>query len=242
MRIALISDIHANLEALEAALADCETQRVDAVHCLGDVVGYGSDPGPCLELVHSTCKFQLMGNHEHAVMGQLSTDLLNVLAKSSMAWTKEQLNEKHLSIMAGFQMDATWEDLYFVHASPFEPDKWHYVLTAVEAERAFQHLPKRIGFAGHSHLPSIFSKGPIGSLHLYVGHDFHPLEENRYLVNVGSVGQPRDNDPRACYVIYDSSEMELTYRRVEYDMQLTQSKMSRANLPKMLIDRLLVGR
>ena len=242
MKIALISDIHGNLEALEAVLADCEGRKVDKVHCLGDVVGYGSDPGPCLELIQAHCDIRLMGNHEHAVLGQLSTDLLNPIAKSSMAWTKDQLSDKHLTTMNDFLMDATFENLYFVHASPFEPDKWHYILTTSEAERAFQHLPKQIGFAGHSHLPLIFSKGPAGPMHMYVGHDFHPFEENQYLVNVGSVGQPRDNDPRACYVIFDSSEQELTYYRVEYDMQLTQSKMSRANLPKMLIDRLLVGR
>ncbi len=242
MIIAVISDIHANLEALEAVLKDCDTRKVDAVYCLGDVVGYGSDPGPCLELVDKRCEVKLLGNHEYAALGLLPTQLLNQVARSSLAWTQNQLNDRHFSIIAEFTLDADYDVLHFVHASPFEPEKWHYVLTEPEARAAFGKLEGHICFIGHSHLPLIFAENPDGSIRQQVGHDFQPDEECRYLVNVGAVGQPRDNDPRACYVTFDTNEVEVQYHRLEYDVARTRAKMAEAKLPQMLIDRLEVGR
>ncbi|MEW6050071.1 MAG: metallophosphoesterase family protein [Candidatus Zixiibacteriota bacterium] len=242
MRLAVISDIHANLEALEAVLRDCETHKVDTIYCLGDVVGYGGDPSPCLKLVDQHCPVKLMGNHEYAALGLLSGQIMNSVAKESMDWTQSQLTDHDFSILADLEMDARYENLYFVHASPHEPDKWHYVLTGIEADTAFRSFDDQICFIGHSHLPMIFAKAPDGSSRQQTGHDFAPDDENRYIVNVGSVGQPRDNDPRGCYVTYDSVEREIEYHRVSYDIDLTQRKMARARLPQLLIDRLLVGR
>ncbi|MCP4684760.1 MAG: metallophosphoesterase family protein [bacterium] len=242
MRLALISDIHSNLEALEAVLADLDAQKADKIVCLGDVVGYGSDPIACLEIVERTCDIKLMGNHEFGVLGLLSMDTLNQYARHSMDWTKKQLTDREISIVSEYDLEARCEDACLVHASPYEPDKWHYILSEHEAQAGFEKAEQKLTFFGHTHLPMIFSQSTDGNIRCKAGHSFDPDEESRYLVNVGSVGQPRDNDPRACYVIYDSSEAAVTYHRVTYDLKAAQTKMTLAELPTMLIERLSVGR
>lgn len=242
MRYALISDIHANLEALQAVLKDIESRKVDRIHCLGDIVGYGCDPVECVDLIIQHCDIRLMGNHEYVVLGLHDMEHLNDIARISMEWTQEQLTDRELSILADLQMDAEIENAYLVHASPYEPDRWHYVLAIPEAKKALENLHHPIGFIAHSHLPRIFSGYPDGECGSKVGHDFHPDPEYRYLVNVGSVGQPRDNDARSCYVIYDTNKQEICYHRVEYNVKLTQAKMSDANVHRMLVERLEVGR
>lgn len=242
MKFALISDIHANLEALEAVLRDITTQKADTIFCLGDVVGYGADPLPCLELVKQHCDVILMGNHEHAALGHLDQEHLNPVAQVSLAWTQTQLNDRAFSIIADCSMDAVMENVRMVHASPYMPNEWHYILAATEADLAFRSFSEHICFIGHTHLPMIFSEGEGGAHRRKVGHDFEPDEETRYIINIGSVGQPRDNDSRSCYVVFDTDAQAVTYRRIEYDIQRTQQKMQQANLPVMLIDRLMAGR
>ncbi|MGD8922276.1 MAG: metallophosphoesterase family protein [Candidatus Zixiibacteriota bacterium] len=238
----MISDIHANLEALEAVLEDIEGRGVDMIGCLGDVVGYGPDPVACLDLVESKCRIKLAGNHEYVALGRSPIDELNTFARESIAWTREQLRYREATLMENYEMDAVIEDAYLVHASPQEPEEWIYILGQESANDAFAVLDKNLCFFGHTHVPTIFSQVEAGQVRLQVGHSFLPDPEVHYLVNVGSVGQPRDNDPRACYVIYDSAEGEVTYHRVEYDFKRTQDKMTRANAPSVLIDRLAVGR
>lgn len=242
MKLALISDIHANLEALEAVFRDIDTQQVDDVICLGDVIGYGCDPLACLELVSNRCSTRLLGNHEHAALGKLDDAILNESARRSLSWTQEQMGDRAFSIIAEFTLEAVRNNLRFVHASPYRPSEWHYILTTAEADAAFRSFSERICFVGHTHLPMIYVASDDGAHRKKVGHDFEPDEEYRYIINIGSVGQPRDNDPRSCYVTYDLATGEVTYRRVEYDVQLTQQKMQQANLPTMLIERLAVGR
>lgn len=242
MRLALISDIHANLEALEAVLADIGQQHIDKTCCLGDVIGYGSDPLPCLELVREYCDVTLLGNHEYAALGKVDAELLNVVAQASMAWTQEQLNDRAFSIIADFRMEVSDGPFRLVHGSPFEPEQWHYILTVPEADRAFHSFTERICFVGHSHLPMIFTECADGMHRRRLGHDFTPDRAERYIINIGSVGQPRDNDPRACYLIFDTDEWEATYRRIDYNLHLTQQKMQQAALPGMLIERLQTGK
>ena len=242
MRLALISDIHGNLEALQAVLRDISSQKVDQIHCLGDVVGYGCDPVACLHLVAEHCDIKLMGNHEYAAIGVLSTEAMNLNAQQSILWTRSQLTDHEISLISGFDMTAERDNCLLVHASPFEPDEWHYVLSPQEATVAFAHAQHRLIFHGHTHLPVIYCQPPVGKVRTVVAHDFDPGEESRYLVDVGSVGQPRDNDARACYAIYDAGEVSVYFRRVEYDILRAQAKMCRADMPQMLIDRLQVGR
>jgi predicted phosphodiesterase len=242
MRIALISDIHGNLEALQAVLREIENQKVDRVNCLGDVVGYGCDPISCLDLVDRNCSAKLMGNHEYAAIGVLDSEAMNLAARQSLQWTMAKLTDRELAMIADFEMTAEDSGCLLVHASPQEPDEWHYVLSQQEATEGFAHLKQKLAFHGHTHLPLIFCQAPVGNVRTIVGHDFDPDEECSYLINVGSVGQPRDNDPRASFVIYDTDEMSVCYHRVEYDIAVAQAKMCKAEMPSMLIDRLEVGR
>lgn len=240
--MALISDIHANLEALQAVLKDIETRQVDKIHCLGDVIGYGCDPVACLELVAKHCEIKLMGNHEYAALGVLSAEAMNQHARTSIQWTVGRFSDRDISIIADFDMSATDAGCLLVHASPYESDNWHYILSQHEASEAFEAFDQKLAFHGHTHLPMIFCQAPDGKIRTIVGHDFDPDEDSRYLANVGSVGQPRDNDPRSSYVIYDSSESAVSYHRVEYDIMATQAKMCRAEMPSMLIERLKIGK
>ncbi len=241
MRIALLSDIHANLEALTAVLQDVEKCSVDQIASLGDVIGYGADPGLCLELVRSACNITLMGNHEAAVLGTQSTEQYNSAARAATDWTRNSLSDSDLDYISGFELQRTIEKATMVHASPYEPGDWHYIFSISDAEKAFAATPAGMVFHGHSHIPSIVLECPSGPPRSKVGHSFIPDFENRYLVNIGSVGQPRDNDPRACYVIYDDEEPEIEYHRVDYDIESAQSKMLAASLPEVLAARLASG-
>ncbi len=242
MRIALISDIHGNLEALTAVLKDIEKHQVDQIWCLGDVVGYGANPSECLKLVTETCDIRLMGNHDHSTLGKTPIDGYTQVARVSTEWTQDKLTKKDLDILESFTMEHWLDDVLAIHASPYDPEEWHYILTPVEADDAFGAFDGSICFHGHSHMPVIFTEMPGALPRRKEAHDFDADEENRYLINVGSVGQPRDNDPRACWVLYDSDERHIEYHRVEYDIRQTQSKMTEAQLPRMLVNRLATGR
>jgi len=242
MRLAIVSDIHGNLEAFTSVLRDIESQKVDRIHFLGDVVGYGCNPAACLELVNKLCDTKLMGNHEFAVLGRLSTEQYAAAAKEVAEWTQTQLSDFELACLEEFELSRAVDDLFFVHASPCEPDQWRYILDEQSAQLAFDHFDQSICFFGHSHVPVVFTENTDGPPRKRVGHSFQPNEDDRYLINVGSVGQPRDKDPRACYVTFDTCERDLEYHRVEYDIARTQQKMASANLPQVLIDRLTIGR
>ncbi len=241
MRHALVSDIHGNLEALTAVLADIETRTVDEIHCLGDVVGYGPDPVACLKMIEQSCDTKLMGNHEFTALGLQSSGVFNNAARAAVEWTQTQLSDNDRAAMADYEIDKTFENIYLVHASPLEPDRWHYVFSEDDAVTAFKNLKTKIGFMGHSHLPLIFSEGPGDRVRVKAGHTFQIGDETRYLINVGSVGQPRDNDRRACYVVFDTDEGDVFYHRVEYDIDAAQQKMASAGLPEVLISRLAAG-
>ncbi len=242
MKFALVSDIHGNYEALTSVLKDIEAQKVDKIHCLGDVIGYGADPVLCLETISSECDIKLMGNHEYAALGLISTEHYNKAAKESTEWTRTQLSDKDISDISDFEMSCSFDNFHLVHASPFEPTKWRYIIAPNAAIEGFMHFTENICFFGHSHLPQIFMEREDALPRCQTGHDFLPDRESRYLINVGSVGQPRDNDNRACYLIFDTDEYEVIYRRVEYDIATAQAKMAELKMPEMLISRLAIGR
>lgn len=241
MKYALISDIHSNLEALNAVLKDIEKRGVDSIHCLGDVVGYGADPAACLKLIVDNCDTKLLGNHEYAALGLQTCENFNDAAKTSTEWTQRMLDDDCIAIMSDFLLERYMDDMYLVHASPFEPKAWHYILSATDAVTGFEHFSQSIGFFGHSHIPAILREKSSGLPSFQIGHNFAADPEGRYLVNVGSVGQPRDNDPRASYVIFESEELDVNFLRVEYDIKAAQHKMEEANLPSTLISRLSAG-
>lgn len=252
MKRALISDIHANLEALQAVLGDIQTQEVDEIFCLGDVIGYGPNPCECLDLVMRHTKLCILGNHDQAAL--FDPEGFNHVALQAIYWTRDQLDRGPGSPA---QINARWDflgerprkhtegDFLFVHASPRDPTNEYvfpeYVFDQRKMELLFGKVD-RFCFNGHTHLPGVFTTGCEFISPEDCDHRF-PLGKEKLIINVGSVGQPRDENPKSCYAIVDDDEMMVRYRRVEYDVEKTARKIyAEEELPNMLGDRLKHGR
>jgi predicted phosphodiesterase len=233
MRIAIISDIHANREALEAVSETVRRQNADSIVCLGDIVGYGASPNECIEIVRSLTPHILLGNHDEAAIDLTRAEYFNPYARIAAEWTHDELTEEHRSFIHGLPYTLKLEGLLFVHSSPHDPAEWNYIITDADAEENFPAFDEPVCFVGHSHLPGIFSSDMRDG----------PVERgNKFIVNVGSVGQPRDNDPRSSFGIFDTNLWEYQNLRVEYDVEKSATKIRKAGLPKPLADRLFVGR
>jgi diadenosine tetraphosphatase ApaH/serine/threonine PP2A family protein phosphatase len=240
VRYAIISDVHANLPALRAVLADA-ARVADAVVCLGDVVGYGAEPEACIDLVAERAVAVVAGNHEHAVTGRLPLDWFNPWARAAAEWTRGRLDADRRAWLDGLPLVRELDDATLVHASPDEPDEWDYLVSAADGHAAFGAFATRLCFVGHSHRPAAWSLGSAGP-----EYDPRPREVvldagRRYLVNVGSVGQPRDRDARAAYAVWDAAAGCVTLRRVPYDVEAARRAIVAAGLPRILADRLRAG-
>lgn len=244
MRFAFISDIHANLEALEAVFEDIEGQRIDEVLCLGDIVGYGANPNECTELVSQKCPIVLLGNHDAAAVDLLSTQHFNIHAKIAIEWTAQNLKKEAKTLLASLPLKKTKSAMTLVHATPYEPNMWYYITSLEEAAFNFQFFDTQLCFVGHTHIPIIIVLD--NEKELYVHQDttikLADIEKGRFLINIGSVGQPRDRNPKSCYGIFDSDAGEFTYRRVAYNIEKTQAKMKKIKMPEFLVTRLEDGR
>jgi diadenosine tetraphosphatase ApaH/serine/threonine PP2A family protein phosphatase len=247
VRYAVLSDVHGNLEALSAVLADAAYEGALGVLCLGDAVGYGADPVACVELLGERSTGMVAGNHEYGALGLLDLRWFNPVARAAALWTREQLGADHQGYLSGLPLSSALGEATCVHASPRRPEEWDYLLSAEDGFEAFPDFATRLCFVGHSHRPGVWSLGSSGPAHEDLGgpawHDhripFH--DGRRYIVNVGSVGQPRDRDPRAAYVVWDEDERSITLRRVMYDHKAAAAKILRAGLPRALADRLAHG-
>lgn len=242
MKYAFFSDVHANLEALKAVILDFRSENIDRIFFLGDVVGYGPNPNECVELIEQVSEIKLMGNHDYAALGLMETDYFNQYAAESMSWTKSSLSKKTIEIMSDFELTAELDDLIIVHSSPKEPELWHYILDMEDVEENFKFFEQRICLVGHTHRPFIVSRNDEGSCTISHKQEEKIAENRRYLINIGSVGQPRDGDPRSCYLIYDSADKIIRFKRVAYDFNATQKLMASLGMSEYLIDRLAVGR
>ena len=243
MRAAILSDIHGNLEALNAVLADAaERGGVDEVWCMGDTVGYGPDPGACLDTVLGMDHVLVAGNHDWAAVGKVSLADFNPHAAAACRWTAEQLSPEQARHLAELPLRVEREPFTMVHGSPRDP-VWEYILSLGVAQACFPHFSTPYCFVGHSHIPFICrqSQGRAELVELPLDGP-SPLGQDRLIVNPGSVGQPRDGDPGASYAIYQEEESSLEFRRVPYDLVTTQRKMRLAGLPGYLAERLEHGR
>lgn len=242
MRYGFFSDVHANLEALEAVAEDFQAQKLDQVFFLGDAVGYGASPNECLELIRKLSSKNLMGNHDYAALGLMDTDYFNQYARESVEWTKTILQNGSHEIMASFYLTYKFDNLHVVHATPKEPEAWHYILNLSEAEENFNYFTKKVCLIGHSHRPVIIKK--YQDRHCFIHGDSQVTLEDgfRYLINIGSVGQPRDGNPDACYLIYTTETQQMQLRRVPYDVKKAQKKMKKVGLSSYLAERLALGR
>jgi predicted phosphodiesterase len=240
MRIALFGDIHANLEALEAILADASQQGVSDYVCTGDVVGYNADPAACLEIVREMNCPIVKGNHDEEASGNHSLDNMNPVAATALEWTRNQLSDEQRLWLSRLRMVRQVKDFTVVHSTLDQPANWNYVTNRFDAMSNFSYQFTPICFHGHTHVPRVYLKTdkvqevPAESIAIEAG--------TKYFINVGSVGQPRDGDWRACYAIYDLELQLVVFRRVEYDIAKAQAKIIAAGLPPMLAERIQEGR
>lgn len=237
--------MHGNLDALRAVLADAAAEGALKVLCLGDLVGYGAEPTACVETVDERAAALVAGNHEHGATGLMGLDWFNPAARAAALWTRVRLSDDHHRYLRGLPLTAVVGDATLVHASPRHPDEWDYLMTEEEGFRVFGDFATRLCFVGHSHRPGMWSLGSSGPHH---DESFRAwpvrirLEDGRrYLINVGSVGQPRDRDVRAAYAVWDQDERIVSIRRVPYDHRAAAEKILAAGLPRMLADRLAHG-
>lgn len=242
MRALILSDVHANLEALETVLEDARNRGgFDAIWCLGDLVGYGPDPSPCLERLRSYDLLAVAGNHDRAATGKISGEDFNSAAYAAMVWTGQQLSAEEVEFLNQLPEVAAAEPFTLVHGSLREP-LLEYLVNAPAAVGTFGLMSTRFCLVGHSHYPFICleNQGNPSFEEFVVDQEFR-LGGDRWIINPGSVGQPRDQDPRSSYALYDDGEQLLYHYRVAYDIPKTQEKMRRAGLPEGLILRLDQG-
>ena len=247
MRYAIISDIHSNLEALQAVLKTIELEKIDKIVCLGDVVGYGPEPNECIELVQQHCEIILTGNHDFACIEKSELLYFNQYAAKAVEWTVTVLSKENLDYLANLPLVGEIDDFFLVHSSPFEPQSWDYILSLDDAEFNFSKFENndQICFIGHSHHPVIYVEYLEDGNKYYKQHMDHKIqlkEDCRYIINVGSVGQPRDYNPDAAFGIVDTTTQLYELKRVGYDVKKTYQKMISADLPQFLADRLLIGK
>jgi diadenosine tetraphosphatase ApaH/serine/threonine PP2A family protein phosphatase len=224
-------------------LADLDRVGVDALLCLGDIVGYGADPGPVLDTVGARVAATVAGNHDQAAIGRLDLAWFNPYARRAAEWTADRLGPAQAAYLALLPLVIEHGEATLAHASPQDPAQWSYLVTAADGARAFPHFRTRLCFVGHSHLPAVWAldgKGRVayrrgdGPLALAAGE--------RYVINVGSVGQPRDGHPLAAYAVWDLAGDAVEIRRVPYDVGEARRRIHAAGLPRLLGDRLLDGR
>ena len=240
MRYGIIADIHANLEGLQVVLADIKAQKCTHVVCLGDVVGYGANPKECLDIIRGMNIPVVKGNHDEYIGSSEDPEGFNDAAAEAVNWSRNQLTEddrKWLRELKYFRLVANFS---IVHATMDAPQRWGYVFEKLEAAASFTYQNTQVCFFGHTHVPVAFIRdtGVRGGTY----SKFRVESGKKYFVNVGSVGQPRDGDPRAAYVIYDLPQQTIELRRLDYDIATAQRKIRAAGLPERLAERLSTGR
>jgi predicted phosphodiesterase len=243
MRIALLSDVHGNLPAFEAVLADVESEGVDELWCLGDLVGYGAEPDGCVELARDTCTVCLAGNHDLVVTQEIPISDFSPSAAAAALWTRENIGAEALEFLRGRPASDPEREPALYHASPRDP-VWEYVLSREQAGDCMQAMSGRVAVIGHSHVALRFRRSdhssPVEGEKAYDG-DERDLSAGEWLVNPGSVGQPRDGDPRAAWLLLDTEGWTARWRRVEYPIEKAAGAIERAGLPVVLAKRLYTG-
>jgi diadenosine tetraphosphatase ApaH/serine/threonine PP2A family protein phosphatase len=232
MTIAIISDIHSNLEALTKAFDIIDSRSVDEIVCLGDIVGYGADPNECVDLVRRRCNTVIKGNHDDAVVDLTAAEDFTDNARSAILWTRKQITEENLDYLRSLSLVHQKKDMVFVHSSPCEPEEWNYIFDEDTAARAFRCFSEPLCFIGHTHMPMIFSPNGIVSA---------ITRDERSLINVGSIGQPRDRNTDLSFGIFDTGTWTYENIRSPYDIETAAGKILKTSLPPKLGQRLFMG-
>jgi diadenosine tetraphosphatase ApaH/serine/threonine PP2A family protein phosphatase len=246
LRLAVLSDVHSNRPALEAVLASIEAAGVEEIWCLGDMVGYGADPDACTALIRDRCTVCLAGNHDLAVLGELDVSSFSETAEIAVRWTREVASAETLEFLRSLEPTGSREEIGLFHASPRDPI-WEYVLSTDQAEAALDVQEERVGLIGHSHISLFFTRPadvPPADVQGAQAGDGVVVElgGGEWLLNPGSVGQPRDADPRAAWLELDTERWTAHFHRVAYDIAAAGEAIVAAGLPGSLAERLQVGR
>jgi diadenosine tetraphosphatase ApaH/serine/threonine PP2A family protein phosphatase len=241
MSYAIVSDVHGNIESLEEALRRISGE--DALISLGDVVGYGPNPNQCVAALRERCRHAVLGNHDLAAVENFGVENFNPAARTAIRWTQGQLDDESRGWLNALPYELRFPEFLLVHGAPV--NYFEYILDKAAAARAFDQTDARIVFVGHTHIAQYWIREPDGSIghrHVQHGGELKMEEGKRYIVDVGSVGQPRDLNPEACFVEYDPEERSVAWTRYEYPIGAVQQKMRSAGLPDFLIERLSAGR
>lgn len=242
MRYAILGDIHSNLEAIDEVLRALKKESIDEYLCVGDIVGYNADPHECIKIVKSLCSKIIAGNHDWAVVGKFRLDWFRELAREAIVWTAPLLDDEEKEFLSSLELIYASGDFTLVHGTLFEPGEFHYLTSLDYAFKTFQVLKTKICFLGHTHKPVFYIMDKEGKISYSWDEKLFLEDDLRYIVNVGSVGQPRDGDTRACLCIYDTEANSIEFRRVEYDFRKAQEKIRATNLPEALALRLSMGK
>lgn len=245
MRIALLADLHANREATEACLAELARQGCDHYVFLGDLVGYGADPGWVVDAVRARVaagSVAVLGNHDQAVLAAPSQQMVPE-ARAAIAWTRQRLDAGQLAFLGGLPMQVEEDDRLYVHANAWAPERWGYVSSRASATRSLEATTRRLSFCGHEHRPALYyaQPGPSGHFQPVAGRAMPLPGARRWLAIPGACGQPRDGDPAACCAVYDAQAGSLTFLRVPYDHERAAARIVEAGLPQAFAARLLTG-
>ncbi len=241
MKYGLISDIHGNLEALEAVFRELDKASVDRIFCLGDVVGYGPNPSECLTLVRERASVTLAGNHDHAPLGLVDISYFNTYAKRAVEWTASRLSEEEREFLGNCPLEHKTEVFDIVHSTPLNPSAWEYILSIEDAAENFPAFESICCFIGHSHVPVTIMKNESDHVSVKRISRVELDRKKKYIINIGSVGQPRDLDPRAAFAVFDDETLKYELFRVNYDIGKTQRKILDGGLPRFLAERLALG-
>ena len=239
----VFSDIHSNLEAFQAVLADLRTIHFSRLMCLGDVVGYAANPKECVDLVRSLDTEVLRGNHDFGVVDDSTMLQMSGPAALGIRYAREQLSPGRCDFLANLPLVSSQGSLEFVHSSLDRPEDWTYLRREPEIRQHFEAQTQPVSFCGHTHIPAAVWLNPKGEMHLLGSSGRIELpKDGKILINAGSVGQPRDRSPHACYVVYDAAHRSVEFRRVPYDVDRAKEKILEAGLPNITAERLSLGR
>lgn len=242
MRYAILSDIHSNLEALNSFFYFLRSNPVDRIISCGDIVGYGPDPKQCINTLLKMDNFiSVMGNHDAAIINKIDISKFNNDAREAVKINKSMLSKIELDYINSLKTSLSENNALFVHGSPRDPIN-EYLFLYEKFKQVMTFFKEKVCFVGHTHQPIIFEIDDKGNANFYQNVNFIELKNNkRYIINVGSVGQSRDNNPQLCVVFFDTKHLTISFKRLPYDIEKTQEKMTKLNMPEKLIQRLSFG-